>query len=187
MTKIDQTAQPIKDDQTLKAVMNYFEYATKNRLLIAYGLNSGLRISDMLQLRVSDVRQGCWVGHEKKTSKKRKVAFNDHLQNELNSYVIKENLENDDYIFNGTSTKKAMSRVAAHKILKKVADGLGLEHFSAHSLRKTFGYRWYYIEHKDIAFLMDTFNHSSIQMTLKYIGLDDEKRDNAYKSIAIGY
>lgn len=186
MTK-DQTAQPIKDDKTLKKVMDYFDYATKNRLLIAYGLNSGLRISDMLQLRVSDVKKGFWLGNEKKTSKRRRVSFNSYLQNELNSYILKENLADNEYIFYGISKDKAMSRVAAHKILKKVADGLGLEHFSAHSLRKTFGYRWYYIECKDIAFLMDTFNHSSIQMTLKYIGLDDEQRDNAYKSIAIGY
>ena len=56
---------------------------------------------------------------------------------------------------------------------------MGIQNFGTHSLRKTFGYH-YYKNTKDIATLMQVFNHGSQNITLRYIGIEQEDLDKVY-------
>ena len=73
-----------------------------------------------------------------------------------------------------------ISRVQAYRVLNDAARELKLDEIGTHTMRKTFGY-WHYKQHKDIAILQDIFNHSAPSITLKYIGINDDVKDNTLK------
>lgn len=70
----------------------------------------------------------------------------------------------------------------AYKIIRAIGDEFGISELGCHSLRKTFGYIFYNkTTNKDIALLMNYFNHSSQQETLRYIGMAQDTMDMALK------
>lgn len=68
--------------------------------------------------------------------------------------------------------------------LNEVADYLSLQEIGTHTLRKTFGYH-FYMQYKDVAMLQEIFNHSSPDITLKYIGINQDGMDKAIKGFKI--
>jgi len=72
----------------------------------------------------------------------------------------------------------------AYKIIRGAAKELDLEEIGTHSMRKTFGYRLY-LETKDIALLMDHFNHSEEKVTLRYVGLLQDTLDDALEDFEL--
>ena len=61
--------------------------------------------------------------------------------------------------------------------MQKAGDFAGVESIGTHTMRKTFGY-WFYKQTKDVAMLQDILNHSTPQITLKYIGINKEEKDH---------
>lgn len=78
-----------------------------------------------------------------------------------------------------------IDRVPAYRIIKEAATAAGLdEHVSCHSLRKTFGY-FAWKQGVPPAMLMDIYNHSSYKITRRYLGIEQEDKDNVFKSIKL--
>jgi len=172
--------QPIREMDLIEKLKVIFKKQNyRNYFLFIFGINSGLRISDILRLKVSDVRNKTHVVIiEKKTGKEKRFKLNTNLQTEVKEYI--SNMSNDEYLFtpvNGKS-KKPISREMAWIILNKAAKELGLEEIGTHTLRKTFGYHFYQ-KTKDVALLQNIFNHSSPSVTLRYIGINQDIIDNA--------
>lgn len=71
----------------------------------------------------------------------------------------------------------------AYRILAKAGDMVGNNSVGTHTMRKTFGYT-YYQATKDVATLMEIFNHSSQKTTLRYIGITEEAIENSIKGIS---
>ena len=82
---------------------------------------------------------------------------------------------------NSDGVRSHVTRVQAYRYIKKVAEELGIDNFGMHSFRKTFGY-FYYQETKDIVKLMQIFNHSSQQVTRRYIGLTQDEIDESLEN-----
>jgi len=80
---------PIRDKnkiQEMKAILKRQNY--RDYLLFDLGINIGLRISDLLQLKVKDVKNNYEINlKEKKTGKRNNPRINARLQEELNEYV----------------------------------------------------------------------------------------------------
>jgi integrase len=72
----------------------------------------------------------------------------------------------------------------AYKIMQEVADKFSLECIGCHTLRKTFGYHFYQ-QTKDVVTLMKIFNHSHPNVTLRYIGIEQESINKAIKKFRI--
>ena len=76
-----------------------------------------------------------------------------------------------------------ISRYQAFRIIKKAATDTNLpEHISCHSLRKTFGYHAWK-NGTPPALLMDIFNHSSYQITKRYLCIEQDDKDNVFFQI----
>ena len=76
---------------------------------------------------------------------------------------------------------KPISRITAYLAIKKAANTLGLENISCHSLRKTFGYHaWKSGVH--LALITSIYNHSSIEITKRYLGIEQDDKDNVFKN-----
>lgn len=143
-------------------------------------LTHGLRISDIIKLRVADVREpnGAMRPYisiiKKKTSKAKKFPIYNGLLSSLSEYT--QNMEQGDYLFKSQKSKiRPITSVQAYRILNETARAIGLEDIGTHSMRKSFGYH-HYQQNKDVALLQTIFNHSSPSITLKYIR--DKSRPN---------
>ena len=181
------TAHAIKDTNQIKELLEVYPKDSKNRLLIEYALRTGLRISDILSVRVSDVLgKDTYIIKEQKTGKMKELALHDALKLSIFSYASKHKLELDDYLFFSNVIKKApIQRMQAHRIIAKAGDMIGVI-LSAHSLRKTFGYQAYK-QGVDITLLQSIFQHSSQAVTLRYIDITQENINDVYKKINLGF
>ena len=173
------TAQPIRNIDELEAFRRFYldnEPNLRNYALICLGVNSALRISDLLELRwkdVYDIKEKHFRKHlvttEKKTGKETRIAINKSTRKGLSRYMESlDNVTGEGYIFPGRYDNTALSRSQAFRIIKHAADILNLENgISCHSMRKTFGYYAWKCGTPP-AILMDIYNHSSYEITKRY-------------------
>ena len=121
---------------------------------------------------------------EKKTGKAKKIKINDSLKKLILEYVVNNGLSYESHLF---PSKKGgfISRIQAYRVLKDCAELLGVQNFGTHSLRKTWGYWTYKISLYNIGLIMDTFNHSSQSITLRYIGVNQDQKDELYSLVQL--
>lgn len=174
-------SQPITDKNLIEAMkIDLKKHNYRDYMLMLMQLNAGLRIGDVIDLKVKDIKNKGYLDiTEQKTKKAKHFLLNSQLKNELNDYI--QGMNDDDYLFpsrqvNADGTKDNISRIQAYRILTDSANRVGIKNFSTHSLRKTFGW-FYYQKTHDVAKLMDIFNHSSQTVTLIYIGVHQAEID----------
>ncbi len=173
------TVEPIRKIENLRKIEQVLQnQKTRNLLFFTIGTNCGLRISDILGLNVRDVRNKNYIQIvEKKTGKLKRFPINSKLKPMLDEYT--KNKNSDEPLFT-TIFGNRLERVAAYYIIKNACKEAGLEEkVGTHTMRKTFGYH-HYKQNKDIAMLQKIFNHSSPQITLRYIGIDQDQIDESY-------
>lgn len=171
--------EPIRDFDKIEEMktelmkQNYRDY-----LLFSIGINTGFRISDILSLKVGDVKNKTHIEvTEQKTGKNKKQIINPQLREDIDSYI--KDMETNDHLFQSRKgDNKPISRVQAYRVLRKAADKIGIKKVGTHTLRKTFGYH-HYQRHKDVALLQQLFNHSSPSVTLDYIGINQDIKDKS--------
>ncbi|WP_431819252.1 tyrosine-type recombinase/integrase (plasmid) [Bacillus thuringiensis] len=178
--------QPIR----LKKDINKMKRALhgRNRLMFVLGINLGLRISDLLQLKVSDFygKNNRFLKHaeitEEKTDKKRKMAISDAVKKEIKDAGFTKYSE--EYLFPSRKGDKPIGRVQAYRILNAGAERAGLEEIGTHTLRKTFGYHAYK-GGASIQTVQKLLNHSSEKDTIKYIGINQDKLDEVHLVLSL--
>ena len=190
------TTQPIRDRQKLQNFSTYYKDEKpnlRNYALVVLGLNTALRISDLLHLRWNDLydfEKLCFRDHllikEQKTGKRNRIAINEKAREAMEMYFNERNPEADEFIFSKrTNPYKPLSRSQAYRIVKDDANHTTSEEaVSCHSLRKTFGY-FAWQEGVQPALLMDVFNHSSYAITKRYLGIEQDEKDLVYLNINI--
>ena len=171
------------------------ENKIKELALFTLGLNSALRISDLLKLKWANMMENDGKTFKKyvelvegKTSKYKKFAINENIKSSLKKLMKDYDINLDDFIFKSDSNRvsgsnKAWSRQYAYTFLNKYAVQANVKgNIGTHTLRKTFGY-FAYESGVDISLLVRIFNHSSQAITLKYIGITEEEIDAVYLNI----
>ena len=153
------------------------------------GVNTGLRISDIVKLNYNDIRNsdGTMKIHisivEKKTNTLKRFPIVNGLYTELDKYT--KNMRDGEYIFKShKGQNKPITTTQAYRIISNAATNIGLEEVGTHTLRKTFGYH-HYKQFKDIAILQQIFNHSSPTVTLRYLGIDQDEIDKSYSNFCL--
>ena len=194
------TAQPIRNLEDLKNFKNYYKEIhpnARNQLLVILGLNTALRISDLLTLRWEDVynfSQNRWQEHieiiEQKTGKTSCIYINHNIHACLQNYqaqLRKEQkpIQPEKYLFPHSNKNEPISRVQAFRIVKKVAAYYNIPGvICCHSLRKTFGYHAWR-QGVQPAMLVSIYNHSSYEVTKRYLGIEQEDRDRIFQQIQL--
>ena len=176
---------PIRNPKKVQMIAEYLkEQSDRNFIMFETGIYSGLRISDILSLKVRDIKNKDHVAiKEKKTGKHKKFIINPILKKEIKCYC--NDKEGAEYLIKSREgSNKPLSREMAYKILSAAGDNFGLGSIGTHSMRKTFGYH-HYAKYKDVALLQKIFNHSSPAITLDYIGIDQEYIDKSMKNFKI--
>lgn len=176
--------EPIRDVAKVREIEEYLrDRCKRDWMLFIAGINSGLRISDLLNLRVRDVQGIELYITEKKTGKKIPRRINPDLSRAFRGYTV--NLKDSDFLFTSREgDNRPITRARAYQILSQAARKHGLKRIGTHTLRKTFGYHFYQ-QTKDLALLRAIYGHSSEKETRRYIGLDQDMMDNAMQRFSI--
>lgn len=181
--------QPIRDLSKIEEVKSLLKHSSyRDYFMFVLGINTGLRISDILPLRVVDVRDQDFIKLiEKKTSmtkkkgKERKFTISNDMKIEVQEYI--KGMSDYDYLF--PSQKGGhIKRVRAYEILREVGEAVGLGEIGTHTLRKTFGYH-FYKKYKDVAMLQTIFGHSAPSITLRYIGISQDEIDLVLRDFSL--
>lgn len=183
--------EPIKDKKKIEALLTYLKgQSDRDWLLAKFQINTGLRISDVVRVKVEDLLtlnmnfKDYFALHEQKTDKEKKIKLNDSLKRALKAHIKQNDLGPDKYIFKSRKgVNEPISVTQAYRILKDAANTVGIENFGTHSLRKTWGYWTYKMSRYNIGLIMNTFNHSSEKITLRYIGITQENKDELYSLV----
>ena len=176
--------EPIRNLAHLQKLENYLVNKNKRDLLLfTLGTNCGLRISDIVALNVGDVRNQSHIRIvEKKTGKYKSFPINSKLKPMFEDFT--KGKRSEEALFK-TRFQNRMDRFTAYRRIKVACRKVGLpEKVGTHTMRKTFGYH-HYQKFKDVAILQKIFNHSSPQITLRYIGIEQDQIDESYTNFIL--
>jgi len=181
--------EPIRSKSDVEKIKNYFltRKMRSEYLLFVIGINSCLRISDLLHLKWEQLISNGEVldtfkVKERKTGKTKIIKSNKSIHN-----ALQEAYEGQTgYVFISKSNAakgNVWSRQYVWQALKRAANKVGIkENIGTHTMRKTFGY---FRREMGVPLqrLMRVFNHSSEAITLKYLGYTQEEDNEIYESI----
>lgn len=168
-------------NKAIKIIKNDKSY--KIGMLIIIGINTGLRIGDILKLKVEDLEKDSIMLVESKTNKKRTIRLNDNVKNAF-SLLKNRNQNIEGFVFT-SNQNTVFSKQYVNRKLKEIFGTKTLS-ISSHSLRKTFGRQvWSNNNETDKAllYLSELFNHSSPAITKRYLGIRQEELDDIYMSL----
>ena len=197
---MNKTCEPIRDKKKITSFLNLLRGTSERNYLVAkFQMNTGLRISDVVPVKVSDLCTPNLAFKEyfalreqktrnRKNKREKKIRINDELKNAIRIYIKSNHLLYEDYLFGSRKSdpnglNRPISTTQAYRVLRDAAEELGLEHFGTHSFRKTWGF-WSYKESQyNIALIQDTFDHDSPKDTLRYIGINQDDKDYLYSVV----
>jgi integrase len=183
--------EPIKDLKKIQAMKVLLRSANlRDEAMFVLGINTALRISDLLALKVGDV-----LGEkrkipdtveiqEQKTGKIKQFQLNKSVKETLSNYLkTRLNATPNDPLFPSRNGGGPLCRWRARRILHEVGEAVGLDKIGTHSLRKTFGYHVYRKTGGNLGLVQKLLNHATSGDTLRYIGIDKEEMDATYMDL----
>ncbi|WP_141527231.1 tyrosine-type recombinase/integrase [Bacillus cereus] len=172
--------QPIPNEKQLEAIKNILLQSSKrDALLFVLAVNSGLKVSEILQLQIGDVLdedqniRPSILFYNKKVKIYKWFTVNENLQNAIKDYMNERNIwkPNEPLLKSQKKTGSSITRQHAWHILNTAAIIAGLEKISSSTLLKTWGY-YAYKSGVNIEFLQHFFDHSSPSTTVKYLDIN---------------
>ncbi len=159
---------PIKDIDMINKMKDLFlsKGELRGYLLFILSINTGINLKELLGLKVKDVKNKQYL----KIGRNKSVPLNSDIQ----ALIVKvvDGCKADDPLFKGRFGRP-LDRTSTFYIFKAICTELGVEDkYSVASWRKTFAYH-YYQKYKDLSYLQWLFNQSTVEQTLKYIGIDE--------------
>lgn len=162
-------------------------------LLVACGVYTGLRISDLLKLRYSDILSSeTFVVKEQKTSKRREIKVNHHLQELVERIRNSQKVEEKDTLmFLNKYGTKPIDRCYVNAQLKVIIRKYRIKtggNISSHTFRKSLGRRVMEVNNysnESLILLSELFGHSNPAITMRYLGIRQQEVLGVYDSLSV--
>lgn len=176
--------QPLRTPQEIEDMKQSLRRwcGERDHFLFQFGINTGLRVSDIVPLKVKDVRGKTYVHVlEGKTEKARRVLLRE-IQPEIEAYT--RGMNDEDWLFPSRKGNGPISPTQAYRALVKAGEMIDRSDIGTHTMRKTFGYH-HYKRNKDVAKLQEIFNHSAPSITKRYIGIRQDEIDESLEGFKL--
>lgn len=182
--------QPIRDKKKIDDMKKILKANNpRDYCLFVMGINSGLRISDLLKLKIEDVVTNGKIKEriilrEQKTNKTKDFPIGTASSKAIKEYLeIRNEYSPEEYLFKSRKGEAAISRGHAWRVISSAAESVGItDSIGTHTMRKTFGY-WAFKSGVDITRIQKLLNHSSPGITLAYIGITQDELDDVYLNL----
>ena len=183
-----QTSDYLEWDTAMSLIRKLFKDRNyRMSLLVGCGCFFGLRISDILTLTWSMLlNDDKFTINEKKTNKRRVVKINADFQQHVRKCHDTLHIKNDNEKCFLSQKKVVYSTQRINILFKEIKKkyNLKIEHFSTHSMRKTFGRKVFESagENANMALmrLSELFNHSNVSVTKIYLGIREKELLETY-------
>lgn len=161
---------------TMRTGGAYFKRNDRIATALVLEANLGLRIEDILNLRLDDIimdgdRYRLNI-REQKTKKKRTFTVPLPIYQYIKLYAMENDIKENERLF-------PIGERAVAKYLQKVADYLELEHIGTHSFRKFYATDIYNNNNHDIILVQSLLQHSSVAVTQRYVGITSQMQEEA--------
>ncbi len=189
--------EPIRDKRKISQIKNLLKGQERWRdlLMFTVGVNSALRVSDLLQLRMGDFvdEDGQFLDRfsirEQKHNKRNVVFINDSIVEALRLYLAaypEVTADPSNFVFFNTRTnnyREPISRNMAWKVVAQLCNDVGLRgDYGTHTLRKTWAYHAR-MNGVELHVIMDKLNHNSLATTRHYLGITDDELEDAARRL----
>lgn len=162
--------------ETMHEGGGYFRPNRRIATALVLEANLGMRIQDILNLRLSDIIVDGYRYRlnvcEQKTKKRRTFTVPTEIYEYIDKYRKDMRIDYDELLF-------PITERAVEKYLGKVADYLGYENVGTHSFRKYFATQIYVNNGYNIVLVQKLLQHSSPQITMRYIGISSFELESA--------
>ena len=190
--------RPLTDEEVYDVARSFWgEHARRDTALFLLGVKSGFRISELLSLRVRDVRQaGRLVDrvtierrHMKKKLEGRTVLLHPEAKAALAAWLDElgrdDALSDDAYVFRSRKGgNRPITRVQAYRILREACVACEMNgKLGTHSMRKTFANKVYDRLERDLVKTQRALGHRNINSTVQYLSFREEEIDEAILSM----
>lgn len=176
------TVDPIRSQKDILEIKELLRGSPRDYALFCFGINSAFRASDLLALKVGQVR-GVGIGEdvrvrEQKTSKFRRVTLNKTAWEAIQPLIVGGD---DDFLFKSGKTGGKLRVETLNRKVKDWCDKCGVRgNYGSHSLRKTWGYMQRSVFGMEWEWLRMSFGHSNILTTQHYLGIQPEEIRSIY-------
>ena len=186
------TVQPIRDLAKIGKIKRTLRKRTaRDYMLFVMGINTALRVGDLLDLNVSDVIDDDgnvvdFIGlTENKTGKFKRLKINESAKEAIAFFVDEQNPDRSEPLFRSPRTGKAISRVQVWRLLEKWASEVGIKDaIGAHSLRKTWGYQARQ-QGISLKLIQKKLGHATPDVTCRYIGITADEIEEVEDSVSL--
>lgn len=175
--------EPIRYLADIKRIKNLLINRPRDLALFTLGINTPLRVSDLLGLtcaQVAGLSPGdSLVIHEKRSGRRLRIGFNrvccEAIANLLAGHACWRSGRSDAPPLFYSRRGDALLPSSVHRLVKSWCRSIGLEgNYGANSLRKTWGYHQFATFGTDLSRLSTYFNHATRRQTLDYLCLVPE-------------
>ena len=206
--------QPIRDVKQIETIKKLLKLRSlRDYCLFVLGINSGLRISDLLKLKISDISDKGKIKdrirlREKKTNKFKDFPLSNSTKSALKEYLKTREYNENEPLFISRKRNRAeaegvcegkcrnavnregsrenkgfLLRQQAYKIINDVAKSVGIKEKIGTHTLRKTFGYHAYNNGYDITLIQKLFNHSSPSVTLRYIGITQDEMDDVYLSL----
>ena len=177
--------EPITEVKHIKAIKKLLADNPRDRLLFIMGINSGMRVQDLLQFRIKDVSHKAAGDRitlkEKKTGKENVLIINQEIFDAIRTYMAWGDHKESDFVFKSRKgSNYPLTTFRVMKMIKSWTDAINLQgNYGAHTLRKT----WCYMQRTQFGVSWEVIakrlNHSNPAITRRYLGIKEEEVEEA--------
>jgi integrase len=178
--------EPIRKRKDIETIKKLLADKPRDLALFTMGINTNLRASDLLRLKVGDVRD--LKGNdeveikEKKTGKHRRITMNKACISSIKTLLASKPYEDSDYLFQ-SQRAEVLTVPSVHRLVASWCKAINLKgNYGSHTLRKTWGYHQRVSFRTDLPILMECFNHTTQKQTLDYLCIQAEEIKNVYEN-----
>lgn len=184
--------QPIRNLDDIEKMKRWLKKNNeRDYIMFLVGINTGLRMGDILSLKTADIlslknkkNKHLKIVESKtrnnKNKKPRTISFNS-IYDEVYDYAYTVDSE---WLFPSRQGDNAITVTQAYRVLNKGAYWCDIESVGTHTLRKTYAYHMYKST-LNVALVQGILNHSKPEVTLRYIGINDEEINNAMDNFSL--
>lgn len=179
--------EPIKEMRDIRSIRKLLADKPRDLCIFTLGTNTALRASDLLSLKVKQVRylrpDDDIEVREKKTRKDRRITFNKVCVDAIRNLLATHPYKDGDYLFR-SERAKVLTVPSLNRLVKSWCKAINLRgNYGSHTLRKTFGFIQRTVFGVGLPELMDCLGHASQKTTLTYLCLQAEEIRSIYNNV----